>query len=73
MDAGNSCVSRAASTDRIVIHHLALSIRHTRLEGTRVDTALVRDVTGLGVQAVVVADATRFRWDDDLWWSWATK
>ena len=73
MNGGNSSVSRAASADRVVIDHLALGIRYTRLEGTRVDTALVRDVAGLGVQAVIVAYATSFRWDDHLWWSRATR
>ena len=64
LNGGNSSVSRAASADRVVIDHLALGIRYTRLVGARVDTALVRDVTGLGVKAVVDADATRFWWDD---------
>lgn len=67
LDGRNSSESRSASTDRVVVDHLALGVWHTRLVGAGVDATLIGDVTGLGVQAVIVADAACFGWNDHLW------
>lgn len=63
-DGGYSSVSGPASTNGLMIDHLALCVWNTRLVGARINATFIRDVASLGVQAVVVAD-TASLWRDD--------